>query len=90
MPCAKPFAKIVPMAKLDILRWYWIASREKEQILQFPECVTTPLPSILWSLDSSHYGNTICGVFEGGIQNKKGFFGLKINCSQKKLLNFEN
>ena len=35
------------------------------------------------------YGNTGCGVFKGGIQNYKGF-GLKINCSQIKLLNFDN
>ena len=35
------------------------------------------------------YVNTGCGVFKGGIQNKKGFW-LKINCSQMKSLNFEN
>ena len=35
------------------------------------------------------YGNTGCGVFKGGIQNLKGFW-LKINCSQMKLLYFEN
>ena len=35
------------------------------------------------------YGNNGCGVFKGGIQNQKDF-GLKINCSQMKLLNFEN
>ena len=37
----------------------------------------------------SHYGNTGCVVVKGRIQNQKGFW-LKINCSQKKLLNFEN
>ena len=36
-----------------------------------------------------YYANTGCGVFKGGIQNQKGFW-LKINCSQMKLLNFEN
>ena len=36
-----------------------------------------------------HYGNTSCGVFKGRIQNQKGFW-LKINCSQMKVLNFEN
>ena len=36
-----------------------------------------------------HYGITGCRVFKGGIQNYKGFW-LKINCSQMKLLNFEN
>ena len=35
------------------------------------------------------YGNTVCGVFKGGIQNQKGFW-LKINCCQMKLLNFAN
>ena len=34
------------------------------------------------------YGNTGCGVFKGGIQNKKGFW-LKIYC-QMKSLNFAN
>ena len=38
---------------------------------------------------SGQYGNTGCGVFKGEIQNKK-YFWLKINCSQIKLLNFEN
>ena len=36
-----------------------------------------------------HYGITGCGVFKAGIQNWKGFW-IKINCSQMKLLNFEN
>jgi hypothetical protein len=35
------------------------------------------------------YGNIHCGVFKGGMQNDKGF-GLKINCSQMKSLNFAN
>ena len=35
------------------------------------------------------YGNTGCGVFKEGIQNYKEFWQ-KINCSQMKLLNFEN
>ena len=35
------------------------------------------------------YGNTGCGFLKGGIQNEKDFW-LKINCSQLKLLNFEN
>ena len=35
------------------------------------------------------YGITGCGVFKAGIQNWKGFC-IKINCSQMKLLNFEN
>ena len=35
------------------------------------------------------YGITGCGVFKAGIQNWKGFY-IKINCSQMKLLNFEN
>ena len=35
------------------------------------------------------YGNTGFGVFKGRIQNWKGFW-LKVNCSQMKLLNFEN
>ena len=35
------------------------------------------------------YGNTGCGVFKRGMKCKKGFW-LKINCSQKKLVNFEN
>ena len=35
------------------------------------------------------YGNTGCGVFEGGIQDYKDFW-LNITCSQTKLLNFEN
>ena len=36
-----------------------------------------------------HYGITGCEVFKAGIQNWKGFC-IKINCSQMKLLNFEN
>ena len=36
-----------------------------------------------------YYGITGCGVFKVGIQNWKGF-SIKINCSQMKLLNFEN
>ena len=35
------------------------------------------------------YGITGCGVFKPGIQNWKGFC-IKINCTQMKLLNFEN
>ena len=35
------------------------------------------------------YEITGCGVFKAGIQNWKGFC-IKINCSQMKLLNFEN
>ena len=35
------------------------------------------------------YVNASCGVFKGGMQNQKGFW-IKINCSQMKLLNFEN
>ena len=35
------------------------------------------------------YGITSCGVFKAGIQNWKGFC-IKNNCSQMKLLNFEN
>ena len=35
------------------------------------------------------YGITGCGIFKAGIQNWKGFC-IKINCSQRKLLNFEN
>ena len=35
------------------------------------------------------YGITGCGVFKAGIQNWK-VFCIKINCSQMKLLNFEN
>ena len=35
------------------------------------------------------YGNPGCRVFTRRIQNKKGFW-LKINCSQMKLLNFED
>ena len=35
------------------------------------------------------YGNTGYGVSSPRIQNKKGFC-LEINCSQMKLLNFEN
>ena len=35
------------------------------------------------------YGITGCGVFKAGIQNWKGFC-IRINCSQMKLLNFEN
>ena len=35
------------------------------------------------------YGITGCGVFKAGVQNWKGFC-IKINCSQMKLLNFEN
>ena len=38
---------------------------------------------------SLDYGITGCGVFKAGIQNWKGFC-IKINCSQMKLLNFEN
>ena len=40
-------------------------------------------------LDGVYYGITGCGVFKAGIQNWKGF-SIKINCSQMKLLNFEN
>ena len=39
--------------------------------------------------DHIHYGNTGCGVFKRGMQNWKGFW-LKINCSQRKLPNFDN
>ena len=35
------------------------------------------------------YGITSCGVFKAGIQDWKGFC-IKINCSQIKLLNFDN
>ena len=38
---------------------------------------------------SVQYGITGWGVFKAGIQNWKGFC-IKINCSQMKLLNFEN
>ena len=38
---------------------------------------------------SLYYGNTGCGVFTRGIQNKKRFWQ-KINFSQMKSLNFEN
>ena len=38
---------------------------------------------------SIRYGITGCGVFKAMIQNWKGFC-MKINCSQMKLLNFEN
>ena len=38
---------------------------------------------------SAHYGNTGCEIFEGGIQNQKGFW-LEINCSLMKSLNFAN
>ena len=38
---------------------------------------------------STYYGITGCGVFKAGIQNWKGVC-IKINCSQMKLLNFEN
>ena len=38
---------------------------------------------------ATQYGNTGCGVFKGGIQNQKDSW-LEINCSQMKLLNFEN
>ena len=38
---------------------------------------------------AAHYGITGCGVFKAGIQDWKGFC-MKINCSQMKLLNFEN
>ena len=41
------------------------------------------------SNDPVNYGIPGCGVFNGGIQSQKGFW-LKINCSQMKLLNFEN
>ena len=40
-------------------------------------------------LPTKVYGNTGCGVFEGVIQNYKGFW-LKINCSQMKSLNYAN
>ena len=40
-------------------------------------------------MNSTHYGITGCGIFKAGIQNWKGFC-IKINCSQIKLLNFEN
>ena len=41
------------------------------------------------AMHTVNYGITGCGVFKAGIQNWKGFC-LKINCSQMKLLNFEN
>ena len=47
-------------------------------------CDTSPNPSKF-----SCYDNTGCGVFKERIQNLKDF-GLKINFSQMKLLNFEN
>ena len=42
-----------------------------------------------WAVGSWDYGITGCGIFKAGIQNWKGFC-IKINCSQMKLLNFEN
>ena len=45
--------------------------------------------AILTQTPTEHYGITGCEVFNAGIQNWKGFC-LKINCSQMKLLNFEN
>ena len=36
-----------------------------------------------------YYGNTSCGVFKRGIQNKKSFW-LKINIPKRKLFNFGN
>ena len=45
--------------------------------------------SVVFSIIMLSYGNTGCGVFKGGIQNKKGF-GLKINFSQMKIPNLEN
>ena len=49
------------------------------------------LTKVVWRKLEIHtrYGNTGCGVFEGGIQNYKGFL-LKINFSQMKLPNVEN
>ena len=38
---------------------------------------------------ATQYGSTGCGVFKGGIQNQRDSW-LEINCSQMKLLNFEN
>ena len=38
---------------------------------------------------NDYYGIPGCGVFKAGIQNWKGL-SIKINCSQMKLLNFEN
>ena len=38
---------------------------------------------------TAQYGITGCGIFKAGIQNWKGFC-IKINCSQTKLLTFEN
>ena len=38
---------------------------------------------------SLEYGITGCGISKTGIQNWKGLC-IKINCSQMKLLNFEN
>jgi hypothetical protein len=46
------------------------------------------MPNFCW-LTNDHYGITGCGVFKAGVQNWKGFC-IKINCSQMKLLNFEN
>ena len=40
-------------------------------------------------METDKYGIIGCGVFKAGIKNWKGFC-IKINCSQMKLLNFEN
>ena len=50
---------------------------------------TATLVSSLLRNSAERYGNTGCGVFKGEIQNLT-YFWLKINCSQMKLLYFEN
>ena len=53
------------------------------------DCKVPPIGMKLFLREHFHYGITGCGVFKAGIQNWKGFC-IKINCSQMKLLNFEN
>ena len=55
--------------------------------------ILTSIKKLQWAIyryvNLAQYGITGCGVFKAGIQNWKGFW-IKINYSQRKLLNFEN
>ena len=59
------------------------------QILIFNAYISLPESQRNENFDLLQYGITGGGVFKAGIQNWKGFC-IRINCSQMKLLNFEN
>ena len=79
-------------AILDSLAMVWYVLRKK-LVSNLQNSLSKLILKSYWPLSLSVclkvYGNTSCGVFKGGIQNRKGFW-LIINIPKGKLMNFEN